>query len=109
MADQIDQLYPSRDPVAYALEKYNKGRAATFRQNIPPDQPILIVGLATTTLGTAAQRRALETQIEAITGVTQAKVLVYGTSAPAGDIPVDHHLELHGELRQRIEPDPEVE
>lgn len=105
MADQIDYQYAYPDATALALEKHNRlTRAGAFRQQVGADVNFVMVGLRTGVALNATQRRQLETAIAGITGVQAAKVLIFGVSPAAADVPADHHIDAVGELRFRIEP-----
>lgn len=108
MADFLDQqiAYPTAEQIV--AEKYNRiARASVTRLTTPADKPFIIAGLLTTAVGTDNQRRNLETAVEGINGVDQTKILTYGTTPPAADVPVGHHIEAIIEVRFRIvEDDP---
>jgi hypothetical protein len=106
MADFIDDqiAYPSAQEMA--AEKYNRlARPSRTRLTVPADKPFAILGLLTTVVGNNTQRRNTETAIDNLTGVDQAKILTYGTTPVAADVPVGYHVEAIVEIRFRIEPD----
>lgn len=105
MAEQLDYQYAYPDATSLALEKHNRlTRAGAFRQQVASDVNFVIVALRTGITLNATQRRQLEATIAGIAGVQAAKVLIFGTSPPAADVPANHHIEAVGELRFRIEP-----
>lgn len=108
MADQIDQqITYSVTTQEATLSKYNRGpEHGFFRITTPADAHYAIVGVKTAVLLNPSQRQTLETTIEAMLGVQSAKVLMYGDTPPASDVPASgYHIEAVGGIRFRIEPD----
>lgn len=68
----------------------------------------LMLVVATDAEVTEAQMDALETAIEAITGVHRAFVMIGPARIPLDRVPVDHDLRLRVEGSFTIEPTPEV-
>lgn len=107
MADRLDQpyTYPTADEVS--LEKHNAiVRAGFFRQQVGADMNFLLVGIRTGIALSEAQRRQLETAIEGIQGVQASKVLIFGVTPAAAEVPANYHVEAVGEMRFRLEPNP---
>ncbi len=106
MADQLDGQYAYLDPAIAAREKHNTlTPSVQFRQQIAADANFQVIGIRTSIAFNATQRRQLETAIAAINGVAGAKVLVFGVTPPAADVPAGHHIDAVGELRFRINLD----
>jgi len=67
---------------------------ASVVQNVPNDQEVTILAIGTNTALKSSQKDALETAVEAITGVKKAKVLISGKSPSAANTPVGKQISM---------------